>query len=94
VSGHCAQSTDKMVRIDWMHHCHEDAVILLNSEVIEFTIKVIVKGQTCVLRLLISLICVYMRDSSLSSSTIVGNAPDWHALIWEVVDFVRATLLT
>jgi hypothetical protein len=32
---------DKMVRINWTHHCHEDAVILLNSEVDDITIKVI-----------------------------------------------------
>jgi hypothetical protein len=50
-----------MVRINQMHHCHEDAVILLNSKVIDFTIKVVVKGQTCVLRLLISLIHVHVR---------------------------------
>jgi hypothetical protein len=29
-----------------MHHRHEDTVILLNSEVVDFTMKVIVKGQT------------------------------------------------
>jgi hypothetical protein len=56
---------DKMVRIDWMHHCHKDTFTLLNSEVIDFTIKVIIKGQTCVLHLLISLICVLMRGSIL-----------------------------
>jgi hypothetical protein len=37
---------DKMVRINRMHHRHEDTVILLNSEVINFTIKVVVKGRT------------------------------------------------
>jgi hypothetical protein len=30
-----------------MHHRHEDAVIFLDSEVVDFTIKVVVKGQTC-----------------------------------------------
>jgi hypothetical protein len=45
--------TDDMIRIDRMHHCHKDAVLLLDSEVVNFTIKVIVKGRTCVLRLLI-----------------------------------------
>jgi hypothetical protein len=50
-----------MVRIDQMHHCHEDMVILLDSEVVDFTIKVVVKGQTCVLHLLISLIRVHVR---------------------------------
>jgi hypothetical protein len=44
-----------------MHHRHEDVVILLNSEVADFAIKVVVKGWTCVLHLLISLICVHMR---------------------------------
>jgi hypothetical protein len=52
---------DEMVRIDWMHHRHEDAVILLNSKVVEFTMKVVVKGRTCVLRPLISLIRVHVR---------------------------------
>jgi hypothetical protein len=50
-----------MVRINWMHHRHEDTVILLNSEVDDFTIKVVVKGWTYVLRLLISLIRVHVR---------------------------------
>jgi hypothetical protein len=50
-----------MVRIDLMHHRHKDVVILLNSEVVDFTIKVVVKGRTCVLRLLISLVRVHMR---------------------------------
>jgi hypothetical protein len=50
-----------MVRIDQMHHRHEDMVILLNSKVVDFTIKVIVKGWTCVLHLLISLVHVHMR---------------------------------
>jgi hypothetical protein len=45
---------DKIVRIDQMHHCHEDTVLLLNN-------KVVIKGQTCVLRLLISLIYVHVR---------------------------------
>jgi hypothetical protein len=36
-------------------------VILLNSEVVDFTIKVVIKGRTCVLRLLISLVHVHMR---------------------------------
>jgi hypothetical protein len=31
-------------------------VILLNSDVVDITIEVVIKGQTCVLRLLISLI--------------------------------------
>jgi hypothetical protein len=35
---------DKMMKIDWMHHRHEGTVILLNSEVIDFTIQVIIKG--------------------------------------------------
>jgi hypothetical protein len=48
-----------MVRIDRMHHHHEDAVILLNSEVVDFTIKVVVKGWTCVSRLLFNLILFY-----------------------------------
>jgi hypothetical protein len=52
---------DKMMRIDRMHHRHKDAVILLNSKVIDFTIKVVVKGQTYVLCLLISLVHVHMR---------------------------------
>jgi hypothetical protein len=38
-----------MMRIDRMHHHHEDTVILLNGEVVDFTIKVVVQGQTCVL---------------------------------------------
>jgi hypothetical protein len=50
-----------MVRIDQMHHRHEDVVILLNSKVVDFTIKVVVKGWTCVLRPLISLIRVHVR---------------------------------
>jgi hypothetical protein len=50
-----------MMRIDRMHHRHEDVVILLNSEVVDFAIEVVVKGRTCVLRLLISLIHVHMR---------------------------------
>jgi hypothetical protein len=51
-----------MVRINQMHHHHDNAVILfLNKKVIDFTIEVIVKGWTCVLHLLISLICVHMR---------------------------------
>jgi hypothetical protein len=54
-----------MVRINWMHHRHEDAVILLNSEVNNITIKVVIKGRTCVLRLLISLVRLYMRGSIL-----------------------------
>jgi hypothetical protein len=53
---------DKMVRINWMHHCDEDTVILLNSKVVDFTIKVVVKGQTCVLCLFISLIHVHLRE--------------------------------
>jgi hypothetical protein len=52
---------DKMVRIDQMHHHHDDAVILLNSDVDNVTIKVVIKGQTCVLNLLISLVHVHMR---------------------------------
>jgi hypothetical protein len=52
---------DKMVRINQMHHCHEDTVTLLNIKVVDFTIKVIIKGHTHVLHLLISLICVHMR---------------------------------
>jgi hypothetical protein len=44
-----------------MHYHHKDMVILLNSEVIDFTIKVVVKGCTCVLRLLIHLIHVHLR---------------------------------
>jgi hypothetical protein len=52
---------DEMMRIDQVHHCHEDAVILLNSEVVDFAIKVVVKGRTQVLRLLISLLRVHMR---------------------------------
>jgi hypothetical protein len=50
-----------MVRIDRMHHRHEDTVILLNSKVVDFTIKVVIKDQTCALRPLISLIRVYVR---------------------------------
>jgi hypothetical protein len=57
-----------MMRIDQMHYHHEDAVTLLNSDVIDITIKVVditikvvVKGWTCILRLLISLIHVHMR---------------------------------
>jgi hypothetical protein len=50
-----------MMQIDQMHHHRKDAVILLDSEVIDFTIKVVVKGRTCVLRLLISLVHVHMR---------------------------------
>jgi hypothetical protein len=38
-----------------------DTVILLNSKVIDFTIKVVIKGRTCVLRPLINLICVHVR---------------------------------
>jgi hypothetical protein len=30
-----------MVRIDWVYHRHEDAVTLLNGDVIDVTIKVI-----------------------------------------------------
>jgi hypothetical protein len=29
-----------------MHHCHKDVVILLNSEVVDFTIKVIVMCES------------------------------------------------
>jgi hypothetical protein len=50
-----------MVRINWMHHRHKNAVILLNSKVIDFTIKVVVKGWTYVLHPLISLIRVHVR---------------------------------
>jgi hypothetical protein len=32
---------DRMMRIDWMHHHHEDTVTLLNSDVNDITIKVI-----------------------------------------------------
>jgi hypothetical protein len=32
---------DKTMRINQIHHHHEDMVILLNSEVIDFTIKVV-----------------------------------------------------
>jgi hypothetical protein len=46
-----------MMRINQMHYRYEDMVIFFNSEVINFTIEVVVKGWTCVLRLLISLIC-------------------------------------
>jgi hypothetical protein len=34
------------MRIDRMHHRHKDMVILLDSEVDDFTIKVVVKGRT------------------------------------------------
>jgi hypothetical protein len=50
-----------MVRINRMHHRHKNTVILLNSKVVNFTIKVVVKGQTCALRPLISLIRVHVR---------------------------------
>jgi hypothetical protein len=50
-----------MVKIDRMHHCHKDTVILLNNKVVNFTIKVVVKGRTCVLHLLISPIRVHVR---------------------------------
>jgi hypothetical protein len=50
-----------MMRINRMHHRHEDTVILLNIKVVNITIKVVIKGQTCVLHLLISLIHVHMR---------------------------------
>jgi hypothetical protein len=33
------------MRIDQMHHHHEDTVILLDGEVVDFTIKVVVKGR-------------------------------------------------
>jgi hypothetical protein len=46
------------MQINRMHHRRKDAVILLDSEVVDFTIKVVVKGQTCVLHLLISLVHV------------------------------------
>jgi hypothetical protein len=36
-------------------------VILLNSKVVDFTIKVVVKGRTCALHPLISLIHVHVR---------------------------------
>jgi hypothetical protein len=52
---------DKMMRIDRMYHRHEDAVILLNNEVVDFTIQVIIKDRTCVLHLLISLVRVHLR---------------------------------
>jgi hypothetical protein len=52
---------DKMMRIDRMYHCHKNAVILLDSKVIDFTIEVAVKGWTCALHSLISLICVHVR---------------------------------
>jgi hypothetical protein len=52
---------DKMLRIDRMHHRHEDAVTLINSDVDDVAIKVVVSGRTCVLCLLISLIRVPMR---------------------------------
>jgi hypothetical protein len=41
-----------MVRIDQMSHCYKDTVILLNLDII--AMKIIVKGRTCVLHLLIS----------------------------------------
>jgi hypothetical protein len=44
-----------------MHHRHKNTVILLNSQVVDFTIKVVIKGRTCVLCPLISLIRVYVR---------------------------------
>jgi hypothetical protein len=50
-----------MMRIDWMYHHHKNVVILLNSKVVDFTIEVIVKGWTCALRPLISLIRVHVR---------------------------------
>jgi hypothetical protein len=50
-----------MLRIDRIHHRHEDTVTLLNSDVVNITIKVVVTGRTCVLRLLISLIRIHMR---------------------------------
>jgi hypothetical protein len=72
---------DKMVRIDRMHHCHEDTVILLNNEVVDFTIKVVVKGRTCVLHLLISLIRVHVRgfmshiDNPIFAHRLAGATP-------------------
>jgi hypothetical protein len=50
-----------MMRIDRMHHCHEDTVILLNNDVDDVTIQVVIKGWTYVLCLLISLIRVHVR---------------------------------
>jgi hypothetical protein len=50
-----------MMRIDQIYHRHEDAVILLNNDVDDVTIKVIVKGWTYVLCLLISLVRVHVR---------------------------------
>jgi hypothetical protein len=50
-----------MLRINWMHHRHEDTVILLNSDIVDITIEVVIKGRTCVLHLLISLLRVHMR---------------------------------
>jgi hypothetical protein len=44
-----------------MNHHHKDMVILLNLNVVNITIKVIIKGWTCVLHLLISLIHVLVR---------------------------------
>jgi hypothetical protein len=58
MSRHHTQSMDKMIRIDWMNHHHKVVVILLDLNVIDIKIKVIVKGWTCVLCLLISLTCV------------------------------------
>jgi hypothetical protein len=34
-----------MIRINWVHYRHEDLVILLDSEVVNFTIKVVIKGR-------------------------------------------------
>jgi hypothetical protein len=52
---------DEMMRINQMNHCHKDVVVLLNLNVIDITIKVIGKGWTSVLYLLISLTCVHVR---------------------------------
>jgi hypothetical protein len=69
-----------MMRIDRMYHRHEDAVILLNS-------KVIVKGQTCALHPLISLMHVHVRGFILIYLFYyLGKAPAQQALICRVVD--------
>jgi hypothetical protein len=53
--GHDTQSTDEMMRIDQMNHCHKDTVILLDLNVIDIMIEVVIKGQTYVPCLFISL---------------------------------------
>jgi hypothetical protein len=50
-----------MLRIGQVNHHHEDAVTLLNFNMVSIKIEDIVKDQAFTLYLLFSLVCVHMR---------------------------------